>query len=58
MLDVCRFFGSLLLIFVGLKLGGLLDWPWVWVLAPLWLPVVVFSLVVTAIGFVMAFRPE
>jgi hypothetical protein len=58
MRDVCRFFGWLLLIFVGLKLGGRLDWPWLWVLSPLWLPVVAFSVVMTGIGFVMAFRPD
>ena len=27
----------LLLIFVVLKLAGLVDWAWVWVLSPLWL---------------------
>ena len=24
------------LLFVGLKLGRVIDWPWVWVLAPFW----------------------
>lgn len=29
----------LLILFVGLKLADYIDWPWVWVLAPLWIPV-------------------
>ena len=28
----------LLVVFVTLKLTGLIDWSWVWVLAPLWIP--------------------
>ena len=31
-------FGSLLLLlFIGLKLGGVIDWSWWWVLSPLWI---------------------
>lgn len=40
-------FGSLLcLLFIGLKLTGHIDWSWLWVLAPIWIP---FALVVTVI---------
>lgn len=40
-------FSSLLfLLFVGLKLGDVIDWSWWWVTAPLWLPpVLVFGLI-------------
>ena len=32
-------FTSLLtVLFIGLKLGGVIDWSWLWVLSPLWLP--------------------
>jgi len=31
----------------GLRLAGVLDWPWVWVFAPLWLPLSVVGAVVT-----------
>jgi hypothetical protein len=34
------FFGFLALIFVTLKLTHYIDWDWLWVLAPLWLPFV------------------
>lgn len=30
------FLGLLTLLFVGLKLTGHIDWPWLWVLAPVW----------------------
>lgn len=30
------FMGMLGILFIGLKLAGFIDWPWVWVLAPIW----------------------
>ncbi len=30
--------GALGLLFVGLKLGGMIDWSWWWVSAPFWMP--------------------
>ena len=42
-------FASLLtLLFIALKLTGVIAWPWVWVLAPLWIPLVI-SLVLVAL---------
>lgn len=40
------FFGLLGVLFIGLKLGGVIAWPWVWVLAPLWGPLAVTAVVV------------
>ena len=35
-------FASLLtLLFIALKLAGVIAWPWVWVLAPLWIGFIV-----------------
>ena len=34
-----NFFEFLALVFIGMWLAGLITWPWVWVLAQLWLPV-------------------
>ena len=31
------FFGALAILFIGLKLLGVIDWSWWWVLSPLWL---------------------
>ena len=44
------FLGLLTLVFIVLKLTHYIDYPWVWVLSPLWLG----WLVVTAILFVLA----
>ena len=41
------FLGFLTLIFITLKLCHIIDWSWMWVLAPLWIPLaVVFTLAV------------
>lgn len=38
--------GILGVLFVGLKLTGYIDWPWVWVTAPFWMPLVfVFAVI-------------
>lgn len=46
------FVGLLTILFIGLKLGGVITWTWLWVLSPLWivalLAAVIFVLV--AIG--------
>ena len=31
----------LTLIFIVLKLNGVINWDWVWVLCPLWIPIIV-----------------
>ena len=33
------FLGLLTLLFIGLKLTGYIAWSWIWVLAPLWIPI-------------------
>lgn len=35
------FFGVLTLIFITLKLLGVIAWSWWWVLAPLWIPTII-----------------
>ena len=34
----------LAILFIGLKLGGVIHWSWLWVLAPLWIPFALFVL--------------
>ena len=46
------FLGLLAILFIGLKLGNVIDWSWVWVLAPLW-AVPAFIIVVGCL-FIMA----
>jgi hypothetical protein len=35
------FGGALFLLFLGLKLGGVIAWSWWWVLAPIWIPLLI-----------------
>ena len=35
------FLGLLTLLFIGLKLTGYITWSWIWVLAPLWMPIII-----------------
>jgi hypothetical protein len=47
------FLGVLGLIFITLKLTGVIDWAWIWVLSPLWV-VAILVLLVVLIGFIYA----
>lgn len=39
------FFGVLGIVFIVLKLCKVIDWDWIWVLAPLWMPItIVFAI--------------
>lgn len=44
----------LTILFVTLKLVGVIAWSWLWVLAPLWIPFAVW-LVVAAVVVILAF---
>lgn len=35
------FCGLLALVFIVLKLTGVIEWSWVWVLAPIWIPALI-----------------
>ena len=37
----------LLVVFVVLKLTGNIDWSWWWVMAPLWIPILLLAVLVT-----------
>lgn len=45
---------TLLLIFIVLKQTDLIDWSWVWVLAPLWIPacLIVVGIIIYLIIFI------
>ena len=44
--------GILTIAFVTLKLVGAINWSWLWVLSPIWLPAAIFvaALLITLIG--------
>lgn len=49
-------FGALGIVFVVLKLVGVIAWPWLWVLAPFWGPLALFGvgLLVFAVLYAVA----
>ena len=49
------FFGALGILFIGLKLAGVINWDWWVVLAPIWVPLLLGILVL--IIYLMADRP-
>lgn len=42
----------LLVLFIGLRLGNVIDWSWWWVLSPAWIP---FALVLAFFGLALLF---
>lgn len=57
MIDEASLSGMLLLtiLFVILKLTGVIGWTWLWVLSPLWLPVLITIAIWVVITAVMLF---
>ena len=49
------FFGLLTLVFIVLKLTGVISWSWVWVLAPLWIPFL-FGVIIIIVPLLVAWR--
>lgn len=39
----------LTVLFIGLKLTGYIDWSWWWVLAPVWIPLVLALVVISIV---------
>lgn len=52
------FFGLLTIVFITLKLTGTIDWSWLWVLSPIWIPfalvflILLIQLTIAAFGSV------
>lgn len=46
------FFGVLAIVFIVLKLLGVVTFSWVWVLAPLWIPFVFWIVIVAILSIV------
>jgi hypothetical protein len=53
------FGGLLAVLFIGLKLTGVIAWSWWWVLCPLWIPLAlvlaIFGIGLAIAGIVLAF---
>lgn len=49
------FTGLLGIVFIVLKLTGVINWPWIWVLCPLWIGLVLWIVIVLAVlGYTIA----
>lgn len=48
--------GVLALIFTVLKLVGVISWPWIWVLCPIWIPLFLATIILLVVLFFAAFR--
>lgn len=46
------FSGLLFILFLALKLTGYVAWSWVWVTAPLWIPLAIVMLLMSIAGFI------
>lgn len=42
---------ALLIVFIVLKLCGVINWSWWWVLSPIWLPLVIILIIAFVIWF-------
>ena len=48
------FLGLLTLLFIGLKLTGYIAWSWIWVLAPIWIPISIALLILSVVVLLVA----
>lgn len=46
------FFSWITLLFIALKLTGVVGWSWWWVLSPSWIPIVIIALFFLVVGIV------
>lgn len=50
------FVGLLTIVFITLKLLGVIDWSWWWVLSPIWIVFAICFLVIAVVAIVSALR--
>lgn len=53
--------GSVLgVVFIVLKLVGVIDWPWIWVLAPFWISFIlgIIGIIIAVIFVICVFKKE
>ena len=48
-----KFSGLLAILFITLKLTGVITWSWLWVLAPIWIPFVIVVFVLIIVGIIV-----
>lgn len=46
------FGGLLTILFIGLKLGHVIDWSWWWILSPIWISFAIAAILLTVAVFI------
>lgn len=52
------FTGVLLIVFIVLKLVGVINWSWLWVLSPLWISLILWVIVVVGRAIYVAHEED
>lgn len=50
------FVGLLTIVFITLKLLGVIDWGWLWVLSPIWFSVIFYLAIIVFLAILVAVR--
>ena len=50
------FLGLLTIAFIVLKLCNVIEWSWIWVLSPIWIPYVVVIIIWLVIGIIASLK--
>ena len=48
----------LAIVFITLKLTGNITWPWLWVLAPIWAPLLLFGIIAYILVIIADLKDE
>ena len=52
------FVGLLTILFIGLKLGNVITWPWFWVLSPTLIPLALLLILLLVLGVVVFIKEK
>lgn len=50
------FVGLLTIVFITLKLLGVIDWGWLWVLSPIWFTVIFYLAIIVFLAILVAVK--
>ena len=50
------FVGLLTIVFIALKLCGVISWRWIWVLSPLWISAIVTAVIIVIVILIVLLR--
>ena len=50
------FLGLLTIAFIVLKLCNVIEWSWIWVLSPIWIPFIVLIIILLVIGIITSLK--